>query len=281
MGAKLRHLVALVVGVGLAGVGFAASMALPAAAATRIGVAAATKNEVEGVQGGAARPLSPGSQVFALETVKTGAASAAQLIFLDETSLSIGPKAEITLDRFVFDPNRKTGDVVLSASRGAFRFITGSQDPRSYKIRTPVATIGVRGTILDCFIAASGLLCILQEGAAIVDVAGKIFNLSRPGQAIIVTAAGEVRGPFTPDGTFYDVAGIFPFPLYGGEFDAVIRHLEIGDGIVDLIDEVNALDAVPPDDGDDEPPPPPDDDDDTPPPDDTDDDVCNEHPDCF
>ena len=234
-----------------------------ATAATRIGVAAAVKNEVKGVQGGAARELSAGSQVFALETVKTGEGSAAQLIFLDETSLSIGPRAEITLDRFVFDPDKGTGDVLLSASRGAFRFISGTQNPNNYKVKTPVATLGFRGTIVDCLITSGGLICILQEGQAYLEVGGVIYHLNTPGQALFVAADGTVQGPFTPDGTFFDVSGIFPFPLFGGDFDAVIKHLDIGDMPVDLIDELNAQNAdpyVPP------PPPPP------PPPDDDDDD---------
>ena len=231
-----------------------------AMAAARIGVAAAVKNDVKGFDGGAARALQPGSELFALETVKTGDASAAQLIFLDETSLSIGPRAEIKLDRFVFDPDRTSGDVLLSASRGAFRFISGSQNPNSYKVRTPVATIGFRGTIVDCLITAAGLICILQEGQAYLEVGGVVYHLKKAGQALFVTAAGEVQGPFTPDGVFFEVAGIFPFPLFGGDFDAVIKHLDIGDDVVDLIDELNAQNAdpyVPPPPPSPPPPPPP------------------------
>lgn len=127
-------------------------------AQNKVGVAAAVKNQVTSN----ARPLVAGSDVRVREVVRTGADSMAQLLFLDETSLSIGPQSEVTLDRFVYDPNRRAGNVVFNAGRGVFRFVSGSQQPASYQIKTPVATIGVRGTIV--------------EGALFVDQATFIVN---------------------------------------------------------------------------------------------------------
>jgi hypothetical protein len=56
------------------------------------------------------------------------------------------PVTEIRLDSFVYDPNAKSGNVVVNAAEGAFRFITGLQASLNYSIRTPFATRGVRGT---------------------------------------------------------------------------------------------------------------------------------------
>jgi hypothetical protein len=56
--------------------------AAPAAAA-KIGVAAAVQNDVQGIVGGNATPLAAGAHVFQDETVKTGAKSMAQLLFID------------------------------------------------------------------------------------------------------------------------------------------------------------------------------------------------------
>jgi hypothetical protein len=80
-----------------------------------------------------------------METIRTSAASKAQLVFLDTTNLSVGPSSEVNLDRFIYDPNGGAGDVVLQLGRGTFRFITGSQDKRNYKINAGITTIGVRG----------------------------------------------------------------------------------------------------------------------------------------
>jgi hypothetical protein len=204
--------------------------AFPAAAATNIGVAAAVKNDVQG--GGGA--LGVGGKVFQNEVVTTGAESLAQLMFLDETTLSVGPKSQITLDKFVFNPSKGAGSVIFSATKGAFRFITGSQDPRHYEIKTPVATIGVRGTIVDCFIVSGGLACIVEEGSAIVG-----GHTVPAGQAIFIANGGAVTGPMTPDGRFFEVAGNIPWPLYGGVLPAGYERFEGPDDLTIRTDEAN------------------------------------------
>jgi hypothetical protein len=206
-------------------------MAAPAGAASKIGVAAAVKNDVKGDAG---RSLAVGSQVFEREVVSTGVESLAQLLFLDETSLSIGPKSQVTLDKFVYDPSRGSGSVVMSATKGAFRFITGSQDSTHYTIKTPVATIGVRGTIVNCFLVATGIVCIVEEGSA--DVGGHIV---KAGQAIFISNNGDATGPMTPDGHFFAVAGNVPWPLFGGTLPANYEHFEGPDGLSIRTEEID------------------------------------------
>ena len=113
----------------------------------KIGVAAAVKNEVQG----AARARSAvGSSVFANERIRTGDAATAQFMFLDKTVMSMGPKAELVLDKYVYNPNRGIGgQVVVNAVQGSMRFVTGAQNPTNYQIKTPVATLGIRGTVVD------------------------------------------------------------------------------------------------------------------------------------
>ena len=119
------------------------------AAEQNIGSATAVKNQVEGVVRGQTQSLSSGSEVYSNEVVRTAEASVAELVFADNTKLSVGPVSTIRLDKFVYDPSKGSGAVVVNASRGAYRFITGVQDPRNYEIKTPYATLGVRGTILE------------------------------------------------------------------------------------------------------------------------------------
>jgi hypothetical protein len=108
--------------------------------------------------------LAAGGDVFANEVVRTGDASNAQLVFLDRTNLGVGPKSSVTLDRFVYDPDRGTGRVVVRATRGIFRFVTGSQPSQDYTIETPLATIGVRGTIFDLLVQQTRVIVVLVSG---------------------------------------------------------------------------------------------------------------------
>jgi hypothetical protein len=216
----------------------------------KIGVASAVSNRVESVVGGGARPLSVGGDVFARQMVRTGEASAAQLLFLDETSLSIGPSSEVTLDRFVYDPNRGSGNVVLNATRGAFRFVSGSQQPSSYQIRTPVATIGVRGTIFDCYITQRPLGTQAQQGIAQQGIAQEVIvvivlvegsltagghTLSRAGQALIFSSKGVQQ--VTWDSTLFAVVKKMPFPLFGAHWPNDPNWNSIVNNPIDRLDQ--------------------------------------------
>jgi ferric-dicitrate binding protein FerR (iron transport regulator) len=206
-------------------------------AASKIGVAAAAQNDVRGTSGATSRAIASGAQVFQDETISTGAESMAQLLFLDETSLSIGPQSEVTLDKFVYNPATGAGDVAISATRGAFRFITGSQKPTNYKLHTAIATIGVRGTIVDCRLNAQGLACTAQEGRVLIDIGGKTYTLL-PGQTLFVAAGGEVTFPFAGDGEFFNVNGKTPWPLYGGLLPGEREQFEVPDDSTVRLDEI-------------------------------------------
>jgi hypothetical protein len=226
------------------------------AATPKIGVASAIKNEVARVAGTSVQPLSVGSDLFTDERIRTGAASTAQILFLDKTSLTIGPRAELTLDRFVYNPSKGTGQVVLNAVQGAFRFVTGSQNPRNYTIKTPVGTLGVRGTIVDIIVANGQVTVILVEGALTMTVNGKTYSLFKPGTAYIFQAGGGATGPVAWDGTILNTGSEVTFPLYGWYFDGEQRDNGLPLTHIGQIDQLNAviqhsLEPPPP------PPPPP------------------------
>ena len=110
-----------------------------------IGKATSVKPQAEGSHGGT-RTLSGGADVYSKETVRTGDTGQADLQFRDQSNLSVGPKSSVRLDKFVFDPNKSAGSVAIQATRGSFRFVTGSQGGGgNYQVKTPYGTLGVRG----------------------------------------------------------------------------------------------------------------------------------------
>jgi hypothetical protein len=235
-------------------------LALPAAAfaADRIGVTSAAQNRVEGVMdGGQAAPLRVGSPVFQNQHVRTGPSSTAQLLFNDQTSLSVGQSSDVKLDRFIYDPARSSGSVVLSATRGAFRFVSGSQQPSNYQIKTPVATIGVRGTVIDGIVTDQSTSIILGEGGADMELntcgpenapaaqepnreRDCLFHLDIPGQGFTFFDDGRVDGPFTFDGSQSDGAGSTTFPLHTSRF-AIEAHDNEDPAVSDLSERADEI----------------------------------------
>ena len=125
----------------------------PSNAETRpaaIGVAASITPSAESGVGTVFQTLAPGSELHASETVRTGDAGKADLVFIDRTNLTVGPTSEVVLDKFVYDPVGNNGKVVVQATRGAFRFVTGTQDHSAYQLNTPYGSLGVRGTEFTC-----------------------------------------------------------------------------------------------------------------------------------
>jgi hypothetical protein len=97
---------------------------------------------VEAVAGGNTQTLSAGSEIYANQTVRTGNRGMADLVFLDKTNLSVGPTSEVRLDKFVYDQTGSSGSVVIQATRGSFRWVTGSQAKHAYQVGTPHGTLG-------------------------------------------------------------------------------------------------------------------------------------------
>ena len=166
--------------------------AFPVQAQTRVGEAAVVKNEVVRVAASATSQINVGDGLLRDEVVRTGVDSATRLVMADSTNLSLGPSATIKLDRTVFDDEHHYRDVAIKLTSGAFRFVTGHSEKAAYKITTPLATIGVRGTILDVLSQRGKSTIKLQEGAATVcTVSFQCVELTQPGDTAVITSTGD------------------------------------------------------------------------------------------
>jgi hypothetical protein len=89
--------------------------------------------------------LAQAAPVYSGDHITTDAAGLVQVKFRDDTKLVIGPNAMMVIDAFVFSDKYTARQISINAVRGAFRFITGNSPKDAYSIRTPTATIAVRG----------------------------------------------------------------------------------------------------------------------------------------
>jgi hypothetical protein len=174
---------------------FVSTTAATIAQDARIGEASSVQNQVTRVRGQGGQAIAPGESVFRNETIATAVASSARLTFLDQTNLAIGPSSRVVLSRFVYSGDASVQALSVNLARGAFRFVSGNLDKRAYRLETPVATIGVRGTVLDINSTQGRTVVTLVNGQAQACTRSgrQCAQLLNPGDSVVIDSAGARR----------------------------------------------------------------------------------------
>lgn len=181
---------------------FALGIALVAAdaAAQAVGRVLVAAGEVVATRGGRDLPLAAGANVERGDIVRTGEVSSAQLRFADESivALRAGSRFEVTEFRFTGSDDGNSQSV-YTLLRGGLRTLTGvigktRQD--RYQMRTPLASVGIRGTtyaVVHCQQDCTG-----DDGAKAPDgTYGVVFD----GRVTVGNPVGERE--FGADEAFY------------------------------------------------------------------------------
>jgi hypothetical protein len=173
-------------------------MVRPGAAEPQIGAVAQAeyKGAIGTRESGEQHDLTYQQVVYANERVETGVASETNLAFLDTTNLFIGERSNVLLDRFIYDPGSHKGDVAITLMKGAFRFVTGEiKNKQNVILRTPTASIAIRGTVLVLFVLADGTSEInVWSGAIDVLICQRRDPVRvNAGEALIVSSSCESR----------------------------------------------------------------------------------------
>lgn len=171
--------------------------ALPAWAQSNIGSTSLVKNIVQGVHHNEARTLAVGSSVFSDDTVRAGKDSLGQILFIDQTRLTVAANSQAVL-KLVYHPKRSFSDLVLRNVIGAFRYVSGSRSLQK-RLEFPFGYITVRGTVIDLLVWRDRAVIILREGSITVVpyATGIPHDLATPGTYLTVFADGRVVGPRT------------------------------------------------------------------------------------
>ena len=168
-------------------------------AAAKVGVTSATDGDPLGKPPTEAeRVLRVGIDVQANEVISTKADDRAHLVFLDGTSLTVGPDANVVIDKFVYDPQSKTGDLAITASKGVFRLVGGKiSKTNAIVINTPSDTIGIRGGITIFNVEAKKTVSIFIFGFSMtINANGRIETVMRAGSEV-TTLFGASPGKAT------------------------------------------------------------------------------------
>ena len=172
--------------------------ALPAGAQTIGKVGAVNPASQSTPPGSGTRVVELGAQIIFKERVTTSASGSLQLAFIDKSTISVGPNSDLVIDEFVYNPATSQGKMTVSLGRGVLRFVGGQVSHNgNAEIRTPIATIGVRGgagTISHD--AKDGTIVKSSYGRFTIATSGGVQEIKRPG--FIVTAQSAAAAPSSP-----------------------------------------------------------------------------------
>jgi hypothetical protein len=125
------------------------ALAAPAGAETPAGMIKTAAGAAFVVHAGQREPAKVGRELVRDDVLETGRDGAIGVTFRDNATVSIGPDTQLALDDFVFAPERQQYSFVTRMTRGTMAFVSGTISklaPEAVAVKTPVGTIGVRGT---------------------------------------------------------------------------------------------------------------------------------------
>jgi len=138
-----------------------------------------------------------GSGIQKNDTVSTNSQGRFKITFVDATTVNITQNSRLVIDDFVYDGNNKSkGKIGLKLALGTARYTSGAiakGNARGVGIRTPTATIAVRGTDFVMSVDEAGRSTIVLVPECYNDKDITKINFECPNGAIdVITAAGIV-----------------------------------------------------------------------------------------
>ena len=151
------------------------------------------KNTVTTVRGAETQVLGVGAIVYIGDTIKTGTNGRVEMRMLDQASITLGQNSEFKIEDYLFDREKGVGKVVMRIAVGTFRAVSGGiskLQKSSFALKSPVATIGIRGTEFWGGPLDGVYNIALLSGTAILieNAAGRV-EITQPGFGTKVTGA--------------------------------------------------------------------------------------------
>src|SRR5215472_1560810 len=164
----------------------------------RVGVAAAVNPDATGQPpNDAKRELLVGHDVIRNERISTAGAGQAQLLFTDQSTLTVARDSEVVIDEFVFDSQKQAGNLTATLTKGVFRYVGGKiskeQDVTFY---TPTGAVSVRGGIALIKVSGDTIEAIFVFGRHMkVTVNGRTQTTTNPNTVIFSTGGAHLSSP--------------------------------------------------------------------------------------
>lgn len=153
---------------------------------------------------GTTEVIGKGATVFQGDVIETSKDGSVGIIFADRSTFSLGHGGRMVMDELVYDPQSHTGRSAFSVVQGTFSFVSGQiakSGPDAMSVKTPVMTIGIRGTTVAGQASAEG-----SENTV------SLLNDSDGGVGQIVISNGAGSQVLTSSGQTLQISSSFQAP---------------------------------------------------------------------
>lgn len=178
------------------------------------------------------RKATPKERILAGDTITTEAKSETLIKMADDSSVLLRPNTSFKLIEFKYE-KAPTDSSLVNLLRGTARMITGliaRRVPANYRVNTPTATIGVRGTDFEVAVlpedtadARAGVYDYVRDGTTNI-------QLVQTGQNLDVKKSQTAFAPDKPKPGEEALQILRETPIFlqsGGGLDAIIQSITI------------------------------------------------------
>ncbi len=182
----------------LAGLAALFCVLAPPAAAQQIGIAIDVDPGAAVEAVGRQRPLSRRDPIRNGDVILTNATGTVQIAFQDRTRVVVGPNSRFEVGNIELRTRERASRFTVNAISGTFRFLSGESDKDAYAIRTPTATMGIRGTEFD-FAVRGGITTTLITFRGQVRICGNTGRCARVSGGCATAGIDQVGQVFQPE----------------------------------------------------------------------------------
>jgi hypothetical protein len=211
------------------------------AAAEKAGVTLLAKGNVTATTGQDVRKLKRRSEIKQRDVLETGNESRAQFRMLDGAVIALQENSSLSLLEYQYKQPGSDDSVIMKLTKGGLRTISGAvgkDDPKDYRLETPLATIGIKGTVYEAELAGENLFVAFWKGSGRVTAPDCDASLGdgHPFRIVRVAAAGDCEllefhdgsGPFSAGHSMDPTTGFDDDPLTLDSFAPTSGDPDVG-----------------------------------------------------
>ena len=158
-----------------------------------------------------------GAEIESMDTYTTGACTS-NITFKDDTKVKVTENSRLLIDDFVFDPKKSdAGKLALKVGMGTVRYASGQiakNNPQQVNIKTPTATVAVRGTDFTMTVDETGQSLVMLVPSCKDEKDVKQFELDeqrcKVGSITVSTGIGSVTLDKAFEATYVTSASMMP-----------------------------------------------------------------------